>query len=143
MASLSTKVKKIFNRAWRRYGKPVATVVRPISEWNLPAGFAYDPTYDRIVDVDTVPLNNPEAYWVTDSVYIVPNAYSGDLKLMIAVGAVPAGTTEFGVLSTDLDTIQNAHAVQIDGDWYDVVDTAHSPIGTDGTWALVRVTRRS
>jgi hypothetical protein len=143
LASLSAKVKKIFNRAWRRYGQPTATVVRPISEWNLPPGYSYNDDYDRIMDTDGYILTGELEYWVTDTVYIVPNDHSAALRTMIAVGAVPSGSTEFGILTTDLSKIENAHAIQIDGDWHDVVDMAHSPIGTSGTWALIRVKRRS
>ena len=143
MASLSARVKRTFKQAWRQYGKPTATVVRPIDQWNLPGGYAYNEDYDRIMNSAGAVLTGPEAYWVTDTIYIVPNDYSANLQRMIAVGAVPDGTTEFGILTTDLDTVRNGHAIQIDGAWHDVLDTGHAPIGTDETWALIQVKRRS
>jgi hypothetical protein len=145
--SLATQIASIFQRAWQAYGQPVVTVVRPPSTWALPAGFAYDQTYDAIQNSAGVVLPNPQAYWVTDTVYLVPTKRTADLDVLIAAGVVPAGTVDIYVLAADVATMQAAHACQINGDWYDVKDVGQAPVGYPGgalgIWARVRLQRRS
>jgi len=145
--SLATNVASIFNKAWNAYGKPVLTAVRPRSAWSLPAGFAYDDDYDAITDSAGTVLPNPESYWATDTVYIVPVKRTADLDVLIAAGVVPAGTVDVYVLAADVATMQAAHACQINTDWYDVIDVGQAPVGypggATGIWARVRLQRRS
>jgi hypothetical protein len=114
------------------------TAVRPVSGWSLPAGFAYDANLDRITNASHVVLPNPEAYWVTDSVDVVPSVPNRDLRAMMAAGLVPAGTVELGILSDDATTVRNAHAVQYAGEWFNVAAVETAGIG----WTVVRLTRR-
>ena len=145
--SLATNVTSIFYRAWLAYGKPVLTAVRPRSAWNLPAGFSYDDNYDAITDAAGTVLPNPQDYWATDMVYIVPTKRTADLDVLIATGVVPAGTIDIFVLAADVATMQVAHAGQINTDWYDVMDVGQAPVGypggATGIWARVRLQRRS
>ena len=145
--SLATNVASIFNRAWKAYGQPILTAVRPYSAWTLPAGFTYDDDYDQITDIAGTVLPNPQSYWVTDTVYIVPVKRTADLDVLIAAGVVPAGTVDVYVLAADVATMQAAHACQINGDWYDVIDVGQAPVGYPGgstaIWARVRLQRRS
>ena len=143
--SLTTWIPRIFNHAWTRYGKPTITAVAPVADWTLPAGFAYNDDLDVIANAAGTVITNPEDYWATDTVYIVPLGRSADLQALIAAGEAPSGTANFLVLDTDAATVRAAHAIQYDGDWCDVQEVAHAPIGLGGSgrWARVTVTRRS
>ena len=147
MATLAHLIPKIFKHAWRRYGKPVMWVVRPPAAWSLPAGFAYDGGLDAITDTATgsLTLTNPEDYWAGDMVYIVPVGRTADLGVLVAAGVVPEGTVEVYILPADALTVRRAHAVEIAGDWYDVVEVAQGPAGqaTSGQWCRVRLRRRA
>lgn len=138
MATLAQRVTRVFRRAWLAYGKPAVTVVRPVTAWTLPAGYAYDANLDRIANAQHYILPNPESYWVTDSVDVIPNKPSQDLRMLMAAGLVPVGTIELGLLSTDAATLEAAHAVQYDGHWYNVAAVESAGIG----WSVVRMTRR-
>lgn len=140
MATLTQRVARMFYRAWNAYGQPTATVVRPLADWNLPAGFSYDERLDRITNSSQAVIRNPEDYWVTDTVYIVPNQNPNELRSLMAAGLVPAGTIEIGVMEADAATIENAHAVQVNGQWYDV---SYIEQGIQAGWRMARLTRRS
>jgi hypothetical protein len=150
--SLSTRVHRVFTWAWRRYGKPVMYVVRRMAEWTLPAGFSYDDETDSIHDAAGLWLPNPEDYWVGEYIYIVPSvrgwgtaSRTADLEVLIAAGIVPAGTIDVFILHDEVDLMREAHAVEVSGDWYDVLEVSRAPIGigVEGIWARVRLTRRS
>jgi len=143
VAALSAMIQKIFGRAWWRYGKPVLVAVRPTTTWTLPTYFAYDPELDVVKNASGVVLPNPEAYWGTDTVYIVPAADTADVKMLVAAGVVPDGTVEVSVLAADLATVRAAHAVQLSGRWYDVTDVTDAPAGAPAVWGIVRLRRRS
>jgi hypothetical protein len=143
--ALSSMVSGIFSLAWRRYGKPLMAVVPPIAQWTLPAGFSYDPETDQVMSAGGVVLDNWGDYYAAEYLYIVPIAPSADRMTLAAAGVVPAGSTDVYVLKADADTARNAHSVQIDGEWYDVVEVARAPLGagSPGTWARVTLQRRS
>lgn len=153
MATLAQSIPRIFRHAWQRYGKPVLTAVRPMAEWNLPATFVYDQTVDEIRDPSGVVLNNPEDYWVTDLIYIVPNRSErgagaiAELAQVLAGGQVSAGTVGVWVLGADdVLKIKQAHALQLNGQWYDLAHDQAQPTGyptTDGLWAYVRLKART
>ncbi len=147
MATLAQMIPRIFRQAWRRYGQPFMTVVRPFSDWDLPVGFAYNDELDVIQNAAGIVLPNPEDYWVTDMVYIVPARQTGEARALMVAGLVPAGTVDVFVLATDLPAVRAAHAVEIDGDWYDVVNVGMEPVGVGGAttavWGRVTVQRRS
>lgn len=139
MATLAQRITSIFKRAWTAYGQPTLTAVRPVSQWSLPVGFAYDAHLDRIANAGHVVLPNPEDYWVTDSVNVVPNVPNRDLRALMAAGIVPSGTVELGIRSEDAATLRNAHAVQYGGEWFNVASVETAGIG----WTVVRLTRRA
>ena len=143
MQALDFLVPRIFRQAWERYGKPALWAIRPLADWSLPAGFAYDRSVDAITDAAGTVLPNPESYWAGDYVYIVPIGQTADLRAMVAAGVVPSGMVDVKVLSADLATVRAAHAVQINGDWYDVLEVAQAPVGVAGVWGTVRLRRRS
>lgn len=140
MATLAVKVRLAYLRAWKAYGQPVMTVVKQIADWDLPAGYTYDPVVDRVADAGHNVLPNPEDYWVTASIYIVPDKNPAALRNLAAQGLVPDGTMAVGILSDDAAVVAAAHAVQLDGQWYDV---AAVEAGLNAGWQLVRLTRRS
>lgn len=133
----------MFRRAWLAYGRPLLRVVRPMSEWTLPSGFAYDPAVDVIRDTTGRVLPNPDAYWVTDTVYIVPARATTDERVLTAAGIIPTGTLYVYVLPQDVATVRNAHAVEAGNVWYDVVEVTAEPIGTEHAWCRVELRRRS
>ena len=143
--SLATRIPKIFRRAWLAYGQPQMAAVKPIADWTLPAGFSYDDELDVIRNAAGAVITNPEDYWAMDYLNIVPTRRSADLQMLIAAGEVPAGSVDVYILSADIETVRDAHSVEIDGDWYDVGEAAHAPVGVApaGNWARVRLTRRS
>lgn len=139
MAKLPTRIGMIFRRAWEAYGNPTAAVVKPVAEWNLPAGFSYDARLDRITDAAHQVLPNPEAYWVEETVYIVPATNPDEMATLIAAGLVKPGSMDIGVLSADAAKLENAYAVRIDSVWY-VVDGVET--GFSAGWRRVRLARR-
>lgn len=143
--SLSSWIPRIFNHAWKRYGKPKVAAVRPIAQWSLPVGFAYDDDMDVASNAAGAVITNPEDYWAMDYIYIVPVQRSADMQMLIAAGEAPSGTAEFYILEDDAATVRAAFAIEFDGDWYDVQEVAHAPLGLgqSGRWARVRVSRRS
>lgn len=144
MSRLSTRVKRMFQRTWRAFEKPTLTVVRPVSYWSLPSGWSYNEELDAVVDGSGTVLPNPEDYWASETVYIVPLGETADLLNMMAAGLVPSGTVDVLIMQQDVATVREAHAVQISGDWYDVVEVAETPVGhVSGVWARVRLQRRS
>src|SRR5512137_2434719 len=112
-------------------------VVRPISAWALPAGFAYSARDDRISNAAGLEIHNPEDYWAVDYIYLTPTEDSADRRVMSAAGVVPAGQIAVNILAADIPAVQNAYAVQIGDEWYDVVEVAHNPLGVTSLWAVV------
>jgi len=119
-------------------------VIRPVDRWSLPPGYGYDESLDAVIYGDTGDvLPNPEDYWASDYIYIVPAREAADMRALSAAGLVPDGITEVLILADDAPTVRDAHAVEIDGQWYDVAGVEHAPPGTGGAWARVRLRRRS
>lgn len=145
MLPLAHMIPKIFRKAWLRYGRPMMWAVRPVADWSLPAGFAYDSETDMIQNGAGLVLTNVEDYWAGGYIYIVPMGRSGDLDVLVAAGIVPEGTVDVYILRDDAPTVKVAHSIEIDGDWYDVLEVAHAPvgIGDSALWARVRLRRRS
>lgn len=146
--SLRQQARRIFQRANRRYGQPYLLVVAPLAEWYLPAGFAYDDDVDAIRNGAGVVLPNPESYWVTDTVYIVPTAtrkydVMAEVFSMTPGGIVPSGTVDLFIEQADVEKVRVAHALQMDKRWYDVQAVQEAPAGyPGGTGLWARVTLR-
>lgn len=155
MPTLSQLGPRIFRHANRRYGKPYMLVVRPLTQWALPAGFAYDATVDAIANGGGTILPNPEDYWVTDAVYIVPVASVvstvvediADRYRLSPLGMVASGEIMVWIAgATDIERVQVAHSIQLGNRWYDVENVQEAPSGypaADGLWALIRLRARS
>lgn len=142
MLPLAQMIPRIFRQAWRRYGQPQLAVVKPISAWALPAGYAYDPTADVIRNGSGYILEGLEAYWDITYIPTVPASPASDARVLIAAGIIAAGTLEMLVLAADAPTVRSAHAVEVDGVWYTVKDVSHAAAGNGGEWARVTLTRR-
>jgi hypothetical protein len=140
--NLGLVVQRMFRQAWERYGRPVMWAVKPIANWTLPQGFAYNPLHDAVQNTSGIVLPNPEDYWAGDYINIVPLGVTADLRALMAGGLVEAGTVEVRVLVADLPVVRSAHAIQIDGEWYDVTEAASRPVGA-GVWGQVFLRRRS
>ncbi len=145
MPTLPQRVRGVFLRAWRAYGRPVLSAVRPRAVWNLPAGWAYYAIHDAVLDTAGNVRRDDElaAYWVSDVVYIVPQTPSADQRALVAAGVVPNGTAEVFILPADLATVRDAFAIQMGGLWYDVVGLGAEPPGTTNAWYAMRLQRRS
>lgn len=146
--SLKTRVDKIFIRAWERYGRPKMAAVPPVTEWALPVGFAYDDNIDAIADATHNVILNPEDYWgPIDYIYIVPvpPPNTADMDAMLAAGIIPTGLVREYILAIDIPTVRDAHAVELNGEWYTVIEAAMAPSGYDprGIWGVVTLQRRS
>lgn len=135
---------RAFRLAWHRYGRPSMTVVQALTNWLLPAGFGYDPHADQVRNAAGAVLPNPEDYWVTSMVYVVPQSQGADLRSLVAAGMLASGTVQVSILAADVPTVRTAHAVQLDDIWYTVKDVQHDPPGTGaaGVWATVTLSRR-
>jgi len=143
--SLATRGAAMFRRAWQAYGRPRMAVVPPRSAWSIPQGFAYDPLQDQIVDANGTLLKNYSDYWPTlDYLDVLPVTESAEVRVLVAAGIVPSGTMTVGILGADLPTVRAAYAVQLDDEWYDVVDTPNTPAGVGGGyWSRVQLRRRA
>lgn len=145
MATLNAMVKAVFKKAHDRYGKPVMWVAAPVTDWSLPAGFTYDSEFDVVQSAAGVVLENVMDYVAGGYINIVPIRRTADLEVLIAAGVVPGGSVDVYILSADTETVKAAHSIEIDGDWYDMREVAHGPVGIapEGNWARVRLERRS
>jgi len=136
-------VRRMFRQAWDRYGRPRMTVVHPIEDWNLPIGFSYDRVSDSIRDASGTKLSNYNDYLSMEYIYIIPVAPAIDLQVLLAAGEVSTGTTEVGILAEDIETVRDAFAVEIRGQWYNIQNIMENPIGAASVWSRVRLERRS
>jgi hypothetical protein len=151
MATLDQAIPRIFRLAWRRYGKPFLMAVRPISAWNLPAGFAYDKNVDAIRNSAGVVITNHASYWVSDMVYILPSrsVASGEvaeLRDLLVSGMIESGEVSVWVMQTDIVKLRVAHAIQLGDQWYDLESQQQMPSGypdSTGLWARIRLKGRT
>lgn len=145
--SLSSRVRRIFAQAWRRYGRPTMSTVPPLADWTLPAGYSFDASRDGILTTAGdvfVDLDDLSGYYAGSTVYIVPVALTADLDAMQAAGIAPSGMIEVWILQDDVDTVNEAFAVSIMGQWYNILEVGRGPIGHGaGIWSKVRLQRRS
>lgn len=152
MATLAQMIPRIFRHAWLRYGQPTMLAVRPISYWALPAGFAYDPNVDAIRNAGGVVLPNPQDYWATDLIYIVPSRSDrgagsiAELQELLVNGVVSGGGVGVWVLQVDIPKLRSAHAILLGDQWYDLDHQQQQPSGygdSAGLWAYVRLKGRT
>lgn len=147
--SLASRVVRIFDHAWKRYGQPTMDVVPPTSSWSLPATYSVSASHDGIETASGAILKDLDAfetsgYFAIDTIYIVPTGRTADLDAMVAAGIAPSGMVDVLILQADVATVDAAFAVEIMGQWYNVVEVARAPVGhSAGVWARVRLQRRS
>lgn len=150
--TLANLARRMFFQAWRRYGCPTLLAVRPRSAWSLPAGFAYDADVDAIRNGAGVVLTNAEDYWVSDTVYIVPEASrraGGDLaelQQLLVTGIATLGAVGVWVWGDDIAKLRAAHALRLGDQWYDLDRQGPQPSGypgAHGLWAYVRLRGRT
>ena len=145
MPTFPQRVRGVFLRAWRAYGRPVLSAVRPRAAWSLPAGWAYYAIHDVVLDAAGNVRRDGELaeYWVSDMVYIVPQTPSADQRALVAAGVAPDGTVEVFILPADVATVRDTFAIEMGGLWYDVVGLGAEPPSMTNAWYAVRLQRRS
>lgn len=133
---------RLFGIAHRRYAAPYMTVVRPVSEWTLPAGYSLDAATGNIRDGDGVVLDNPSAYQATATVPIVPGVAHTGTDILPA-DITPDDVVMVAVRHDDVATVRSALYVVYQGETYDVVDSARlSDAATSKVPAHVTLHRR-
>lgn len=151
MTTLRHLAGHIFRHANRRFGQPYIQAVRPVTAWSLPAGFSYDRDVDAVTNVTGTVLPNPESYWLTDTVYIVPSRFSvenftAEFMTLTAGGQVAGGAIEMWIAQADIETLRAAHCVLLDKRIYNVESVQEAPSGypdTSGLWARLRLMGRA
>ena len=133
--SLARMIPRIFRRANARFGYPAIDVVRPIADWDLPSGFAYDQTLDLVRDSNGTVLRNVMDYWVTDHIYIVPVRHTlkddvAMLQQLVVNGETTVGALDIWVMgATDIQRVLDAHRVKLGTRWYNVSNVQPFPAG--------------
>lgn len=117
---------RLWGIAWRRWGKPTMTLVKPTTQWNLPAGYSLDPNTGNIRDEDGVVLANPSSYMTTQSIGVVPGDHAVIGTSNVAIDVPPDDMTVVKVRYSDLPAVREAQYVILDGENYDVVSDARS-----------------
>lgn len=120
---LSRLSDRLWGIAHRRYAAPVLTVVRPVSEWTLPAGYSLDAATGNIRNGAGQVLNNPSAYMATVTVPIVPGVAHQGTDILPA-DITPDDVVTVAVRYSDVTAVRSAPYVIYQGESYDVVDTA-------------------
>ena len=114
---------RLWEIAHRRYAAPELTVVRPVSEWTLPAGYSLDAATGNIRNEAGVVLANPSAYMATVVVPIVPGVTHVGTDILPA-DVTPDDVVTVAVRYSDVMTVRSALYVIYQGETYDVVDSA-------------------
>lgn len=120
---LSRLSDRLWGIAHRRYAAPELTVVRPVSEWTLPAGYSLDTATGNIRDEAGVVLANPSAYMATVTVPIVPGVAHQGTDILPA-DITPDDVVMVAVRYDDVTAVRSALYVIYQGETYDVVDSA-------------------
>ena len=102
------------------------TLVKPTSEWDLPAGYTLDPATGNIRDGSGVVMDNPSAYMTTETIGVVPGDHAVLGTTNMAIDLPPDETTVVKVKYSDLTALRAAQYVILDGETYDVVSTSRS-----------------
>ena len=133
---------RIWGIAHRRYAEPQMTVVRPVSEWTLPAGYSLDTATGNIRNEAGAVLSNPSAYMATATVPVVPGVAHQGTNILPA-DITPDDVVMVAVRYSDLVTVRAALYVIYQGETYDVVDSARlSELSTGRMPAHVTLHRR-
>lgn len=120
---LSRLSDRLWEIAHRRYAAPQLTVVRPVSEWTLPAGYSLDDATGNIRNEAGAVLSNPSAYMTTVTVPVVPGLAHIGTDILPA-DITPDDVVMVAVRYGDVATVRTAQYVIYQGETYDVVDSA-------------------
>lgn len=146
MSSLMTIVTENTYRDFRRLqGDPTMTIVRPIAQWTLPSGYAYDDVTDTIRHTSTGAVStNYSTYWSTDSVDMMPLERSDELRNLILAGIVKEGSFDTLILPDDYATVYAGFRALVDSVEYNILTVRKYPFGVSTAFTyLVRLERRA
>lgn len=133
---------RLWGIAHRRYAAPELTVVQPVSEWTLPAGYSLDSATGNIRNGAGAVIDNPTPYMATVTVPIVPGMAHHGTDILPA-DITPDDVVTVAVRYDDVATVRAALYVIYQGEHYDVVDSARlSETATSRMPAHVTLHRR-
>lgn len=119
---------RLSHRLWgianKRYGEPYMTVVRPVAEWTLPAGYSLDEATGNIRNEAGEALANPSTYMATATVPVVPAGSVHAGTDILPADITPDETVLVAVAYSDVATVRAGLYVIYQGRTYDVVDSA-------------------
>lgn len=130
-------VRSMYRAAHRIAGKPVLSIIPPISEWTLAAGVTYDAYRDVFINGSGVPVS---ASWadqpVTIADYLPDKAMTG-LQFGLT-GITTDDTTNIALLwDEDVEAaVRAAWGISIDGVLYRVSNVDRSPQGVTPAYLL-------
>lgn len=120
---LSRLSDRLWGIAHRRHGAPELTVVKPVGEWTLPAGYSLDSATGNIRNEAGQVLSNPSAYMATTIVPIVPGVVHTGTDILPA-DITPDDVVVVAVRYSDVTAVRSALYVIYQSETYDVVDSA-------------------
>ena len=122
-------------------GSPTMTCIKPRADWtNVPAGYAYDLTYDRYVNVGGDVWDETSVTLESDSVDIIP--MDGQTLLdLIQGGMITVGDRVVHILAADYATVNDASWIVLDSLNYDKVEITPFPAAVP-MWYIVNLRKR-
>ena len=122
-------------------GSPTMTCVKPRTDWtNVPAGYAYDPSYDRYVNSAGVVWDETTVTLASDTVNIIPGDGASLLEL-IEGGVMTLGDRMARILPADYTTVNAAAWIVLDSVTYDKVELTPFPAAVP-MWYTVHLRKR-
>lgn len=124
--------RRAFNKLWRLSGKPTLNAIRPVAEWELPAGVAYDAHRDRFVDQLRMDVEVDWREQPAVSLGFLPEQALHEMQLDLA-GLVTSEAMHVVVLWSQeaQDAIASAWGVAISGRLYRVDTFELRPAGVE------------
>jgi hypothetical protein len=122
-------------------GKPAMTCVKPRTAWtNVPAGYTYNPAYDRYVNAGGTVWDETTVTLASDRVEIIP--MDGQTLLdLIQGGVIIVGDRVVHIKAADYTTVNNAAWIVLDGLNYDKVEITPFPAAVP-LWYIVNLRKR-
>lgn len=130
--------KRMFDRVWREQGGLTLTVVRPMAQWSLPAGYAYQEEEDLIRDNSGNVVTNYAALWTTTTVNYIPAALSEMTQTLIVTGMLQPETREVFVWDAAIATVKGCFRVSASSQEYRVNRVTNTPQAWWGRVVLER-----
>jgi len=119
----------IFNRSRIVQKNPIVTVVKPITEWTLPAGYTVDYTLDMITDDFDAVVSDYSSFWETQDVNVLMENRNLAVKGNTLAGMSDSGAQVFYVLAKDVDLVLAAFRIIIGDVQYNVSTVSPEPPG--------------